>query len=511
VKEVRWCGVPLTSKVEQVVGSLVLLAMSLSVGCSDAEPDKRAIPTPAAQELDSQASDEDENELATASRPNVLFIGIDDLRPELGCYGSAVAQTPHIDKLAEQSLRFDRAYCQVSLCNPSRASLMTGCRPMTTGVIDLKTHFRTAMPDVMTLPQAFKSAGYRSWSLGKIYHGNLLDPPSWTDEPFIPERGLIYALNENREVHKPRKKGPPTERAEVDDATYRDGLITERAIELLASAGEEPFFLALGYFKPHLPLAAPATYWERHSLESISLATMTDAPEGAPRPSRKESGELRQYLGVPTAGPIADAMAREIIHGYHACVSYVDAQVGRVMQALEDNGLDQNTIVVLWSDHGWYLGEHGLWAKMGVRELGLRMPLMVRAPGQARTGVDSEAIVELVDIYPTLCELAQLPLPAHLEGDSFAKLLDAEESDVHRLAFSEHHAPNERAFSVRSQRWRFNFWIAATGGEELGEELYDLGMDPLERVNVAALSEHREIIDELRSAMKSAWPGVFSD
>ena len=512
-----------------LLGLLGLLALALALGaCSgEARPgpeghEPAAATATVAESPDAQGpgqqgtSQQDSStrgmaaDAPSARRPNILFIGIDDLRPELGVYGSSQAKTPNIDKLAGEGVRFERAYCQVALCNPSRASLLSGRRPNSTRVYDLKTHFREALPDVLTLPQAFRQAGYRSWSLGKVFHGNLFDPPSWSEEPFLPERRLIYALEENQEAHKPRVKGPVTESADVSDDGYRDGLLTERAIELLRDAGEEPFFLALGYFKPHLPLAAPARYWALHPLESISLAANPEPPRDAPACATRSSGELQQYSGVPPTDELPDALARELIRAYHSCVSYVDAQVGRVLAALEESGHAQDTIVVLWSDHGWYLGEHGQWAKMGVHELGLRVPLIVRAPGSERAGLVSQAIVELVDLYPTLCELAGVPAPAQLEGQSFARALTGATGGGRAVAFSEHHSPSERAYSVRTERWRLNSWVSVETGREIAIELYDLAQDPFEDVNLGLDAQHRGIVEELRVYLRQGWPAVFN-
>lgn len=443
------------------------------------------------------------------ARPNVLFISIDDLRPELGAYGEATARSPWLDAFAGTALRFDRAYCQVALCNPSRASVMTGLRPRTTQVVGLKRHFRETLPDAVTLPQAFRAAGYRCASMGKVYHNQLLDPPSWTEEPYLPPRARRYALPKSLEGAGPRSKGPSIERADVEDAAYRDGLVTERAVAFLEDPGDAPFFLALGFYKPHLPLAAPTGDFDEHPLEGVAAPLHADPPRDAPPFALLSSGELEQYRDVPNDGVLAEKQARELIQAYRACVTFVDRQVGEVLQALERSGAAKNTIVVIWSDHGWYLGEHGRWAKGGVAELGLRTPLFVRGPG-AGGGKSTDALVELVDLYPTLCELAGVEVPGTLQGTSFADLVAGEASRVERnWAFSEHHGANGRAFSVRSADWRATVWMSADGRTERGVELYHYPSDPHEDVNVASDPEHADVLAAHRAALRGQWPELI--
>ena len=443
--------------------------------------------------------------------PNVLFISIDDLRDDLGRYGASVPVTPELDALAAEGVRFSNAFAQASMCTPSRTSVLTGLRPDSNGVADLFTHFRDVVPDVVTLPQAFKENGYRTLSVGKVYHKP--DPVSWTDEAWLPERGLKYALEENRAPGR-EVRGPVFERLDVPDTAYRDGLVAERAVEVLAELGDEPFFLAVGFYKPHLPFAAPEAYWSPYSADELIPAESDSYPEGAPPFGRHDAHELRAHRGVPEAGPLGDELTRQLIHGYLACASYVDAQIGKVLDALDEHGHADDTIVVVWSDHGYYLGEHGLWCKMGVFDDVLRSPLVMRVPGVARAGTEVPGIVELVDIYPTLCELAGIPAPAHVEGTSFAPLLATPEAKWKRAAFSQQ--INETAglmgYSVRTERWRFTSWRSvANPREEAGFELYDYGAAENaagEERNVATVPQNARRLDRMRKLLDAGWRGA---
>ncbi|HEV2295955.1 MAG TPA: sulfatase [Tepidisphaeraceae bacterium] len=370
--------------------------------------------------------------IADAKKPNVLFIAIDDLRPELGSYGNRLVKSPHIDALAARGLQFHRAYCQLALCNPSRASLLTGKRPETMGVYDLATFVRKHDQNVVTLPQHFMNHGYRSLSFGKIFHttnGNKDDLASWSEKPWKPRGGARAVPGE-----PPRPKPKPGEDAhahdlpwgapDVADDDLADGKIAAAAIEAMRTRRDKPLFLAVGFHKPHLPFVAPRRYWDLYDLSQIPLPPNGALPTGAPEFASNDASELRRYKGVPKEGPAAtDEEARRLIHGYYACISYVDAQVGRLMSALDEHGLRDNTIVILWGDHGYHLGEQGTWNKRTNWEIATRVPMIIAAPGQAAVNKQTNALVELVDIYPTLAELCALPLPEQLEGTSFVPLL----------------------------------------------------------------------------------------
>ncbi|MHC4566279.1 MAG: sulfatase, partial [Planctomycetota bacterium] len=371
---------------------------------------------------------------AGVRKPNVLFIAIDDLRPELGCYGHGVVRSPNIDRLAREGMRFDRAYCQVAICSPSRASLMTGLRPDSSGVVDNVTYFRDTVPDVVTLPQHFHNHGYETAYIGKIYHGTMRDEEkSWSRKAVYVKPGFRrdvggYQLAENQALVERRREevkrkygqvqlgglacGPAVESADVPDDAYQDGRTAEGAIATLRQLnGGKPFFLGVGFYKPHLPFVAPKKYWDLYDPADIDLADNPFVPKDAPSVGMHSSFELRVRHGVPKSGAVPDEMARDLIHGYLACVSYVDAQIGRIIAELERLALRDNTIVMLWGDHGWHLGEHTLWGKATNFEIATRCPLIVSAPGIKMAGRSSDALVELLDMYPTLCELAGLPVP----------------------------------------------------------------------------------------------------
>ncbi len=345
----------------------------------------------------SQASGQQEKRL------NVLFIAVDDLRTELGCYGVKGIQSPRIDQLAARGTVFERAYCQQAVCSPSRTSLLTGCRPDTTKVYDLQTHFRTTIPDVVTLPQQFKQHGYVTRGLGKIFHGGLDDRPSWSQPP--PRVGRpMYALPENKAIVAHRKAavagqkfdtpsaaynartGPAYECAEVPDDTYSDGVIADRAISILREVQHQPFFLAVGFLKPHLPFIAPKKYWDLYQREVIPPALNPFPPRDTPKIALSNWGELRAYSDMPSVGPLTENQARTLKHGYYACVSYVDTQIGRVLDELDSLGLRERTVVILWGDHGWKLGEHAMWCKHTNFENDTRAPLICSMPGQHAAG-----------------------------------------------------------------------------------------------------------------------------
>ena len=400
--------------------------------------------------------------------PNILFIPVDDLRPELGAYGDAFVKTPHIDQLAEQGVVFTRAYCQQAVCNPSRASLLTGLRPDSIQVWDLRTSFRTTVPDAITLPQYFKQHGYITIGLGKTFHNNDPDTISWsmTPEnikgyPFDPD--AVYANEENLEIQRMKieqlknaglsridpcgywyVKANATENADVDDDFYYDGAQTTRAIEILneLKAENKPFFLSVGYYRPHLPFNAPKKYWDMYDRDSIPLAENMYVPENIPSYLVHGDAELRGYsdchdLPLPNETPWDENRQKEIKHGYYASVSYTDAQIGRLLDALEQLGLAENTIVVLWGDHGWKLGEHNGWCKQTNFEIDTRVPFIISGAGVKAKGQQSHALTELVDIYPSLCQMAGLPIPEYLQGTSLVPLLENPDLEWKSAAYSQ--------------------------------------------------------------------------
>jgi len=458
-----------------------------------------------------------------SDHPNVLFVVVDDLRPQLKCYGVDWILSPNIDALADQGTVFERAYCQQAICAPSRASVLSGCRPATTGIYDLQTPLRTAMPDVLTLPQHFKENGYETVSIGKVYHHSKDDLQGWSTEPFQSKgdwQGRGYLTDEaiatiaicdaemQAQGSTRRGLGPATEAADVPDDGYHDGkdaLVAVTELERLATL-DRPFFLALGFHKPHLPFNAPKRYWDMYHEDEIPLAANPFEPEGITEFSLTNFGELRAYFGLPKEGPVPDELARRLIHGYAACVTYMDAQQGRVLQQLDRLGLRHNTIVMLWGDHGWKLGEHASWSKHTNFEIDARAPLLVSAPGRPG-GQRSPALVEFVDLYPTLCELCWLPVPDHCEGLSFAPLLSEPDRPWKSAAFSQYPRNNGEVMgtTMRTDRYRYTEWRDTATGELLANELYDHLADPQENVNAATDPANVATVTQLAAQLAAGW------
>ncbi|QDV18838.1 Choline-sulfatase [Gimesia panareensis] len=462
---------------------------------------------------------------AAAGKPNVLFIAVDDLRPELGCYGASHIQSPHIDQLAASGLLFNHAYCQQAVCSPSRTSLMTGLRPDSTKVYDLDTHFRKTVPDVVTLTQQFMQHGYRAVGMGKIYHGSLNDKASWNAYPTVKGRG--YQLPETLAAIRERTKGldvkkmgwrqrsrltrgPATEMADVPDNQYRDGAIAERAIKSLQELkqSQQPFFLAVGFLKPHLPFVAPKKYWGLYDRKEIKLADNRFQPKNAPSYANTNWGELRNYSDMPAKGDLTDEQQLQLRHGYYACVSFTDANIGKVLDELKRLKLDENTIVILWGDHGWKLGEHNGWCKHTNFENDTRVPLIIRAPGMQAQGKTSEALVEFVDIYPTLCDLAGLPLPAHLEGTSFKPLLTNPQRPWKPAAFSQYPRGRVMGYSMKTDRYRYTEWQDRKSGKVMARELYDHQQDGAENENIAGKPDQKPVVKQLSVQLKKNWKGA---
>ena len=485
-----------------------------------------------------------------SDRPNVLVIAIDDLRPELGCYGNREVKTPNLDQLATTGLRFDRAYTQYAICGPSRACMLTGLRPDTLKIEEIDTFFRNTVPDVVTLPQHFKANGYTSLYVGKVFHpGQTDDANSWSHKVKELPKGSEYQLSASLETMKKRKQeaeaqygknaqlqgmsaGPAWEGADAPDSAYPDGRTADAAITTLRELKGQPFFLGVGFIKPHLPFVAPKKYFDLYDSAKLTLTDTPNPPKDGPTIARHSSFELRTRTLVPTSGPIDEPTSRELLRAYYACTSFVDAQIGRVLAELDALGLRENTIIVVWGDHGWHLGEYGIWGKATNYEVATRTPLIVCAPKMAAKGKGSKALVEFVDVYPGLCELAGLPLPKHLEGKSFAPLLNDPDQPWKPAAFSQFPSPALRewaarplspamrgtffgpviaeveaklkqehgerynadlfdnhlmGYSIRTDRYRYTVWLDRRSPtiEPLAEELYDHETDPHETVNLA--------------------------
>ncbi len=448
--------------------------------------------------------------LAAESKPNVLLICVDDLKPLLGCYGAPIIKTPNIDRLATRGVLFERAFCNQAVCAPSRNSLMTGLRPTSIGIYDLPTNFRKAVPNAVTVAQYFMKHGYRTEAMGKIMHrghGNGEDAASWTVTPWypkVPSYQLKESIAEQRSNKNSGPGGTATECADVPDNTYFDGLLAEHAIQRLQSAKakpEEPWFIAVGFIKPHLPFVAPKKYWDLYDRAAFPLPALKVPPIGAPKFAPTTWGELRSYSDIPEVGPLDDAKTRLLIHGYHAATSYTDAQIGKVIAELDRLDLAKNTIIVLWGDHGWHLGDHGMWCKHTNYEQAAHIPFLVIAPGVAKAGAKTGALMETVDIYPSLCEMAGLPVPQGLDGASFVSALkDPIAGKTKDAVFHVYPRGQLLGRAVRTERYRLVEW------KKIGEpadaavfELYDYQTDPAETKNLA--SEKSEVVAQLRALL----------
>ena len=492
--------------------------------------------------------------------PNVLFICVDDLKPLLGCYSVESIYSPSIDALASQGTSFLSAYCQAPLCAPSRTSLLTGLRPDTTKVyfnpFRVKNILRVNMPDIVTLPQHFKNHGYITCGMGKVFDGRTVDQKhdavSWSEHPVqkleVDSRGLGIRGYQNPELQRQITQAmqtsngkhiptPPVESCNGPDNIYYDGAMARTAVKKIKEYAKQPkpFFLAVGFFKPHLPFIAPKKYWDLYDRKSIELASNQLFPNNSSPQSNvfPNSGELRDYAGIPRTGLISQSQQRELIHGYAACVSYIDAQIGMLLETLRENQLTQNTIICLWADHGWHLGEHGHWGKSTLYEDATRIPLIIYTP---RVGerTRTTSLVELLDLYPTLCDLAGLPQPKHLHGNSLLPLMHDPLAQVHEAVISQsstvdsqmsnqlvggkidEQAPinSHMGWALRTEQYRYIEWRHTVlhgntrffDSAPVGIEFYDYESDTHENQNLANEISYANIIHHHQALMDRLLP-----
>ena len=459
----------------------------------------------------------------SAGKPNVLLLLVDDLKPAMGCYGDDVAHTPNMDRLAARGMRFDLAYCNQAVCAPSRFTLMLGSHSTSTGLYGLGNHLRKTLPDAVTIPQHFARHGYRTESLGKIFHighGNLGDPESF-GVPHFHDKVIEYldpastdggkltreeALFTNQKLGQIRSlpRGAAFEAPVVKDLDYADGRVAAEAIRRLEAARKRregqgaPFFIAAGFVRPHLPFSAPKRYWDLFDPAKLPMPEFEDSPKDAPGVALKRGGEIAAYKPVPTSGAFSESLKRELIHGYYASTAYVDAQIGKVLDALDRLKLTDNTIVVLWGDHGWHLGDLGIWTKHTNFEQANRIPIIIAAPGVTQPGSSTRQLTESVDLYPTLAELAGLPAPAgpqSIDGISLVSVLKDAAARVRDHAY--HAYPRGKlGRAIRTERYRLVQWRSLRNASHSVEyELYDYAQDSLERRNLAR--EKPEILKQL--------------
>lgn len=459
-----------------------------------------------------------EGEGLPKAKYNVIFIAVDDLRPTLGCYGDPYAKTPGIDKVAQNGTVFLHNYCQQAVSNPSRASMLTGLRPDQTGVTDLNTHFREKNPNVVTLPQLFKDNGYYVYSTGKIFHsgGKMRDDVSWSEQASAYDR-REYILKEN--LTEKAGKAASLEKADVEDDAYPDGKIANDAINFLQKAvnKDEPFFLAIGFKKPHLPFCAPSKYWDMYSGIHFEVENRL-RPTNSPQIAFHKWNELRGYTDIPKTGALSAEKEMELWNGYYACISYVDAQLTKVLTELERLKLSDNTIIILWGDHGYHLGEQDLWCKSTNFELDNKVPLIISAPMQRTKGSHCKAITESIDIYPTLIDLCGIKTKVKLAGMSLRRFLEQPEKDWKYYAFSQFPRPYEAitkpvattmGYTVRTPEWRCTYWYEIGTGAVVSRELYNMKDGSMEKVNLSGTKEFRKTEENLASILDNYRKGIY--
>lgn len=442
------------------------------------------------------------------TKPNILFIAVDDLRPELGSFGASHIISPHIDKLANQGMVFNRTYCNIPVCGASRASVLSGVRPGVHRFLGYSTYQQKDYPGVLSLPMHFKNNGYTTISNGKIYHHGNDDEDAWA-EIWKPKAAFVkssrdYLVSKNIALEKEGKRGYPYENTDVPDSAYLDGKIAKKSIQDLKKlkAKGEPFFLAVGFLKPHLPFNAPTKYWNMYDSDKISLPDNYMQPASTPKTAFHNSGELRNYSGVPKKGEVSAELANKLLHGYYACVSYTDTQIGLLLNALEQLELAENTIVILWGDHGWNLGDHMMWCKHCNFESSLHVPMILKVPGKT-SGQKTDAITEYIDIYPSLCELSNLTVPAHLDGESVVPLLDGKQmkKDYAICKFMD-------GVTLIKENYFYTEFIDKKGNTK-ARMLFDHTTDSLELNNLAEKPGYKNKVAKLSKFMRANWGDDF--
>lgn len=475
-------------------------------------------------------SDREHTQGVASAKPNVLLILVDDLKPAIGAYGDPVARTPNLDELIRSGMRFDHAYCNQAVCAPSRFTLMLGSHSTTTGLYGLGSQLRELLPDAVTMPQYFAKHGYRTESLGKVFHighGNLGDPESFS-VPHYHEKVIEYldpastdggqltreeAFFTNQQLGRIKSlpRGAAFESPDVTDEAYADGRVAAEAIRRLRAAklrredDATPFFMAVGFARPHLPFSAPKKYWDLYDPNSLPMPAIEELPLDSPRVAHKRGGEIANYKPVPEEGSatFSESLKKDLIHGYYASTSFVDAQIGKVIQELDQLELTDNTIVVLWGDHGFHLGDLGIWTKHTNYEQATHIPLLIRAPGVTQPGATTGQLAESVDMFPTLAELAGLPapdVPQRLDGLSLVPVLRSADSRVRDHAY--HVYPKAKlGRAIRTDRYRLVEWQRQGSSEPAEYELYDYSQGTVEIENLASKMPAK--VDELRRILET--------
>jgi len=491
------------------------------------------------------------------TKPNILFVSIDDLRPSLGAYGDTIAITPNIDKLASEGIIFKEAFCQAAVCAPSRASLMTGVRPDSTRVWHLGDEFRKINPNTVTMPQYFSKFGYYTVNIGKIFHNYMPDSISWDEPDLRPKRYLkkdwlkrdgetFYiseSVNKSQTIKrdsllklKPKRyadgwnTGPAWEAANVHDTMYYDGAQTELAKKTLTRLSKlnKPFYLGMGYFRPHLPFAVPKKYWDLYDANKIPLPENPEIPQKAPLYSMNSMYELRHYdgfsnIGHPTSSyRMCKDTIRTLRQGYYASISYIDTLLGGLIAHLKKLNIYENTIIVVWGDHGWKLGDHNSWGKMTNYNIDLKVPVIIRYPNQKERGVQTNALIELVDLFPSLCELSGVEVPDYMQGSSFVPLTENPNLSWKKAVFSQfHRRPKVAAdgnrymgYSINTKKYHYIEWYSwnykkSSRGKLKTTELYDRENDPYETLNIADKDGMQEIKAQLSKQLLEGWKNAL--
>ena len=439
-----------------------------------------------------------ENNTSTSAKKNILFLMIDDLRPELSVYGQNQISSPNIDALAKSGVTFNRAYCNVPVCGASRASILTGVRPTAKRFLKYNASITKETPTILTLVKHFKNQGYTTISNNKITHIKR-DIKDWDEEWYPYEKGWRdYQSKENINLENNGQHGYAYENPDIDDVAYYDGKTANKSIldlEKLKAEGK-PFFMAVGFVKPHLPFNAPKKYWDLYKESEITLPKNTSFSKSAPEIANHSWGELRYYQDIPKNGQVSDAVAKKLIHGYYASVSYMDAQVGKVLKELKDLGLKDNTVVVLVGDHGWSLMEHGLWVKHSNFEVALQVPLIISAPNIPKDK-RSNSIAELVDLYPTLCELATISIPPHVDGESLVEALQTPSKVFKNTAL----ARWQKGETLIADHLFYTEW--QKNDKTIAKMLYDHTTDPDENRNLAIEASFAGTVDSLSTILNN--------
>lgn len=444
--------------------------------------------------------------------PNVLVFYVDDLRAELGCYGSETAKTPNIDKLAKDGVLFNKAYVQQGICAPSRMSTLTGLRPETLGIYSIFTPLRKVHKELVSMPQLFKQNGYKTVSIGKVYHHSVDDKKYWTNyfkkEPNSYVKPENIALMERLKAEGKSQKGPAYEDADVADDAYKDGRVSNYAIETLNEIKDDKFIMFVGLSKPHLPFNAPKKYWDLFNKNDFKIPSRKK-PEGMYRLALSKWGELKGYHGIPKNGDLDDDLTRTLIHGYHASISFVDAQVGKIMKTLEDLDLRKNTMVIFMSDHGYKIGEYGAWCKHSNMEIDVRVPLIISREKnfkKRKTGKTSNALVENVDIFPTLVDLCQLEGPKS-DGKSILPIINKPSKKGDNIATSVY-ARGSKIMGVTATdgQWRYTEWRNSMTHEILQAELYEHKNSSLSFVNQSGNVKYAKVEAKMKILLEKQFP-----